>query len=93
MIDKLQKSFGHYPLGSKSCIIGLVLLIQLGVGCSDRHSEAQEANAAAEAKAQANAARKEMEALPKAFKSRDFFKKNETEQTPGSSTQKPAANR
>lgn len=46
-------------------------------GCVDREAEVKRAQEEAAAKARAEAAQKEMEALPKAFKSRDIFKKNE----------------
>ena len=59
--------------------IGLSIGILLGAGCSDREAEARRAREEAEAKARAEASRKEMEAMPKAFKSRDYFKKNEPE--------------
>jgi len=42
-------------------------------GCADRE---------AEAKARAEAARKEMDALPKTFQTRDYFKKNEPTPSP-----------
>jgi hypothetical protein len=54
-------------------LIALLIL----VGCVDREAEARRAREEAEAKARAEAARKEMNALPKAFKSPDFFKLNE----------------
>ncbi len=57
-------------------LIALLLL----VGCVDREAEARRAREEAEAKARAEAARKEMNALPKAFKSPDFFKLNEPAQ-------------
>ena len=60
-------------------IVGILLAILFGAGCSDREAEARRAREEAEAKARAEAARIEMEAMPKAFKSRDYFKKNEPE--------------
>ncbi len=48
-------------------------------GCTDRETEARKAKEEADAKARAEAARKEMDTLPKTFKSRDIFKKNEPE--------------
>ena len=60
-------------------IIGILLAILFGSGCSDHQAEARRAREEAEAKARAEASRKEMEAMPKAFKSRDYFKKNEPE--------------
>lgn len=59
--------------------VGLSLVVLLASGCTDREAEARRAREDAEAKARAEAARKEMEALPKTFKSRDYFKKNERE--------------
>ncbi len=44
-------------------------------GCADRE---------AEAKARAEAARKEMDALPKTFETPDYYKKNEPEKKPES---------
>ena len=46
-------------------------------GCSDRKAEAKKAQEDAQAKARAEAARKEMEQLPKTFQTPDYFKKNE----------------
>lgn len=60
--------------------VGAFVAVLLAVGCADREAEARKAREDAEAKARAEAARKEMEALPKAFKSRDIFKKNEPEE-------------
>lgn len=56
--------------------VTLMALLML-VGCVDREAEARRAREEAEAKARAEAARKEMNALPKAFKSPEFFKLNE----------------
>lgn len=58
---------------------GGVLIALLVTGCTDREAESRRAREEAEAKARAEAARKEMDALPKAFRSRDYFKKNEPE--------------
>ncbi len=68
---------------------GGVLLAILLTGCTDREAEARRAREEADAKARAEAARKEMDALPKAFKSRDYFKKNEPEKKPEPSTEAP----
>ncbi len=46
-------------------------------GCSDRKAEVKKAQEDAQAKARAEAARKEMEQLPKTFQTPDYFKKNE----------------
>ena len=43
--------------------------------CADREAEARRVREEAEAKARAEAARKEMETLPKVFKNRDYLKK------------------
>lgn len=50
-------------------------------GCTDRSAEAAKAKQEAEAKARADAAKKEMETLPKAFSSPDYFKRNEPSKT------------
>ena len=47
------------------------------VGCTDRKAEAEKTQRDAEAKARADASRKEMEQLPKTFQTPDYFKKNE----------------
>jgi hypothetical protein len=65
----------------KCSILTLVFSsILLCSACSDQRAE-QKAKEDAEAKARAEAARKEMDTLPKTFKSRDIFKKNEPEPT------------
>ncbi len=46
-------------------------------GCVDREAEVKRAQEAAAAKVRADAARKEMDALPKAFQTPDYFKKND----------------
>ncbi|MDP3071306.1 MAG: hypothetical protein Q8N18_13535 [Opitutaceae bacterium] len=58
-------------------VTGVVLLALFFVGCADQEREARRAKEEAEAKVRAEAARKEMDALPKAFKSAPFFKLNE----------------
>lgn len=60
-------------------LAGGFLVIVLVSACTDREAEARRVKEEADAKARAEAARKEMDALPKAFKSRDYFKKNEPE--------------
>lgn len=60
-------------------ICGGLLVVFLTAGCTDRQAEARRVKEEAEAKARAEAARKEMDALPKAFKSPPFFKLNEPE--------------
>lgn len=54
--------------------VGAFATVLLAVGCADREAEARKAREDAEAKARAEAARKEMEALPKAFQTPDYFK-------------------
>jgi hypothetical protein len=63
-------------------VIGVSLAVLLACGCTDRKAEARRAKEEADARARADAARKEMEALPKAFKSPQFFKLNEPEKKP-----------
>lgn len=63
-------------------VIGVSLMVLLASGCKDREAEARKAREAADAKVRAETARKEMEALPVAFKSRDYFKKNEPDKKP-----------
>jgi len=53
----------------------LLIAVLVASGCVDREAEARRVREEAEAKARAEAARKEMEALPKAFKNRDYLKK------------------
>ena len=66
-------------------LIGVSLAIFLASGCTDREAEVRQAKEAADAKARADAARKEMEALPKAFQTPDYFKKNEPTKKPAPS--------
>jgi hypothetical protein len=57
--------------------------------CSDGKPEAEKAKEEAAAKARADAAKKEMETLPKAFGTPDYYKKNEpakTTSSPGETT-------
>jgi uncharacterized lipoprotein len=63
-------------------IIWGVIAVLLSAGCSNREAEVRRKREEAEAKARAEAARKEMNALPKAFKSPPFFKLNEPEKKP-----------
>lgn len=60
---------------TKLTAVGALMALLLA-GCTDREAEARRAREEAEAKARAEAARKEMEALPKAFQTPDYFKKN-----------------
>jgi hypothetical protein len=80
---------GQLPSMITKLTAGGVLLALLLTGCTDREAEARRAREEADAKARAEAARKEMDALPKAFKSRDYFKKNEPEKKPEPSTDAP----
>jgi hypothetical protein len=55
----------------------IVAVLAFGLaGCAERKAQ-EKARQDAEAKARADAARKEMEALPKTFQTPDYFKKNE----------------
>jgi len=60
-------------------LAGGLFIVLLVSACTDREAGARRAKEEAEAKARAEAARKEMDALPKAFKSEPFFKLNEPE--------------
>ena len=63
-------------------LLGLLFAFSMASGCRDREAEARRAKEDADAKARAEAARKEMDALPKAFQTPDYFKKNEPEKKP-----------
>jgi hypothetical protein len=67
----------------------LLMTLMVAGGCTDREAEAKRAREEAEAKARADAARKEMNALPKAFPSRDYFKKNELTPNPAPAPANP----
>ena len=67
-------------------------MVFLSVGCADQEAEARRSKQEAEAKARAEAARKEMVTLPKAFKSRDYFKKNEPDQKSDPAPEKSTTN-
>lgn len=58
-------------------IVAISLAILLASGCSHREAEARRAKEEAQARARAEAARKEMEALPKTFRTPDYFRRNE----------------
>ena len=58
-------------------VILCAVIALVAPGCSDRNAEAKKAQEDAQAKARAEAARKEMEQLPKTFQTPDYFKKNE----------------
>lgn len=64
-----MKSFLSIPIA----IVALSVL----VACTDRKAEAEKVQRDTEAKARAEASRKEMEQLPKTFQTPDYFKKNE----------------
>jgi hypothetical protein len=63
----------------KHFAIGVSLVVLLASGCKDHEAEARKAKEKAEAMARAEAARKEMDALPKAFQTPDYFEKNKPE--------------
>jgi hypothetical protein len=50
-------------------------------GCAKNLAKSEKARADAEAKVRAEAARKEMETLPKVFRTPEYFKKNEPAKT------------
>ena len=58
------------------------MAVLVASGCVDREAEARRLREEAEAKARAAAGPKEMEALPKAFKNRDYLKKVDDTATP-----------
>ncbi len=60
----------------------LLTTLMLAGGCVDREAEARRAREDAEAKARAEAVRKEMETLPKVFKNQDYLKKVDDTATP-----------
>jgi hypothetical protein len=60
-------------------LAGGLFIVVLVSACTDREAEARRAKEEADAKARAEAARKQMDAMPKAFKSEPFFKLNEPE--------------
>ena len=55
----------------------LILMTVASSGCSESKKQTEKAQADAAAKARAEAAKKEMDTLPKVFRSRDIFEKNE----------------
>ena len=63
-----------------------LLVSALISGCSDGKREAEKTREEAAAKARADAAKKEMETLPKAFSTPDYYKKNE----PAKATSSPS---
>jgi hypothetical protein len=77
---------------TRSTIFFSVAVLLAASGCTDREAQARKAKEDAEAKARAEAARKEMEAAPKTFQSRDYLKKNEPAKTPDPATPEKKTN-
>jgi len=67
----------------------LLMAVLVASGCVDREAEARRVREEAEAKARAEAARKEMNALPKAFKNPEYLKKVEYPEAPTASETTP----
>ena len=61
-------------------IIGFSCATLLLLGCSVGEAENNKVKSDKDAQVRAEAARKEMELLPKTFRTPDYFKKNEPEQ-------------
>jgi len=57
-------------------IVICAVLLSLMAGCIDPEAHSVKVNKAKNAKARAEAARKEMETLPKAFQTPDYFRLN-----------------
>jgi hypothetical protein len=78
----------HFPIFRSNVrvitklLTGGLIVVLLSSGCTDREAEARRAKDEADAKARAEAARNEMDALPKAFKSPPFFRLNEPAKKP-----------
>lgn len=70
-------------------LAGGLCVVIFASGCTDREAEARRAKEEADARARAETARKEMDALPKTFKSRDYFKKNESDNKTSPSSENP----
>jgi hypothetical protein len=83
--------FGRTARMKTMLMVGGLCVALLASGCTDREAEARRAREAAEAKARAEAARKEMDALPKAFQTPDYFKKNPPKKTEPAPEPKPNA--
>lgn len=75
--------------GRAALVLGGALVGFLVSGCFAPEAEARHSRQEAEARARAEAARKEMDAVPKVFKSRDYFKKNESEKKAEAATASP----
>lgn len=69
-----------------TCPLVLVLALTLLAGCADKRAIEQKARDDAEAKARAEAARKEMEAVPKVFRPQYYNKRLEPESKSTSET-------
>ena len=80
-------------VGSKTMkplvMVGSMAVLIFVSACSDHKAEERRAKEDAEAKARAAAARKEMDALPKAFETPDYFKKNEPQKKPEATASDP----
>lgn len=63
-------------MNTKTPLVLIVIAVLLS-GCTDRSKEAEKAKEEAAAKAHADAAKKEMQTLPQAFSTPDYYKKNE----------------
>lgn len=61
---------------------GVILLAFFASACTDREAETRRAKEEAETRVRAEAARKEMNALPQAFQTPDYFKRNKPAQKP-----------
>src|SRR5882757_372527 len=73
---------GHTLDPMKAILLSILsVLLVAGSGCTDRSAEAEKAKREAEAKARAEAAKKDMDTLPKTFSNDDYFKKNEPAKT------------
>ena len=64
----------------------LVFTVLTSVGCSEAKKETEKNQPDGAAKARADAAKKEMDTIPKVFRSRDIFEKNEPVKTQQNST-------
>lgn len=66
---------------SPTILAGIFAMLFVLAGCAKDTAKSEKARADAEAKARAEAARKEMETLPKVFRTPEYFKKNEPAKT------------
>lgn len=60
----------------------LIIAAALTTGCAEKATKTQTAEEDAQAKARADALKKEMETAPKVFSNRDIFKKNDPAKAP-----------